>query len=211
MVKESEKRGCEGKGDAKRDCQGRWMSPVSLVHLYYCITGVPRPSCIFSLFHTGRDGYLEYPTLISSTNLSIFPHRSYDVKTLSMPIIFGLENSWLEISRFFYTFIVCARPHINRDLLNNTVIPQVSRFLKQRGTDLRNDATNFWRSALPRDCLTLAHFQILAVHSRSFLCFYPCYQPILSSDSRRGSFFSSEFLIGCILCVFEAWRWQKFR
>lgn len=157
------------------------MSPVSLVHLYYYITGVLRPSYIFSLPY--RDEYLEYPTLISLTNLSIFPHKSYDVE---MPIIFGLENLAKNTEIFLY--VHCLREtHINRDLLNNIVIPQLLT-LKQRGTDLRNDATNFWRLALPRDCLTLAHFQILGIFS-IVLMFLSLLSADIILDLRRDSFF----------------------
>jgi len=110
-----------------------------LAHLYYCITGALRPSCISSSVQD-----LGYPTLISLTNLSTFPYGSLQRRNfLSIIFVIGLKNSWLEMPRFFYTLIVCVRPHINRDLLNNTVIPGIS-ILKQRGTDLRNDTANFW-------------------------------------------------------------------
>lgn len=112
-------------------------------------------------------------------------------RTLSVSIIFviGLKKfSWLEMPRFFYTSIVCVRPHINRDFLNNIVIPGIL-ILKQCGTDLRDDAANFWRLATRLS--NFGTFSNLRGKSSVVLIFLSSLSAIANIilDLQRGSFF----------------------
>lgn len=134
----------ERKRGGEEDAEGREMQKEIvkgdgclqfLAHLYYCITRVLRPLCIFSpppLSYAGLSRICNFNFFDEIVDFSLQKLRR---KTLSMPIIFviGLKNSWLEMSRIFYTFIVCMRSHINRNFLNNIVILGILS-LKRRGT-----------------------------------------------------------------------------
>ena len=150
--------------------------------------------------------------LIFQTNLSTFPYRRYHTDRFLCPLFLLSELKAIG----WKCRDVSTRSLFAWDHTLIATFSVISSFPKSwfwnRAERIREMTRRIFYLALRRNFLTLACFQILDLNPRSFQCFYSSYQrsPISFSICYAAAFLS-EFLIGCILCVFEAWRWQKFR